>query len=122
MTRAVFDTNILIDYLNGVQEASDEFDLYEEALISSITQIEILVGAKTREEESSIRSFLGSFTILPVSRDVAEESVSVRRQHGMKVPDTIIYATARTEGTILVTRNSKDFKSGWPDVRVPYQI
>ena len=55
MTRAVFDTNILIDYLNGVQEASDEFDLYEEALISSFTQIEILVGAKTREEEASIR-------------------------------------------------------------------
>ena len=60
MKRAVFITNILIDYLNGVEEARTELDLYQEALISTITQIEVLVGAQTLEEEAAVRSFLVS--------------------------------------------------------------
>ena len=41
---AVFDTNIVIDALNGVSEADDEYARYERVLISRITWMEVLVG------------------------------------------------------------------------------
>ncbi len=34
---AIFDTNILIDALNGIAEADDEYSRYERALISCVT-------------------------------------------------------------------------------------
>ncbi len=43
--KAVFDTNILIDYLNGFKQAKKELSLYEEKLISVITRIEVMTGA-----------------------------------------------------------------------------
>ncbi len=42
---AVFDTNIVIDALNGVVQADAEFSLYERVLISRITWMEVLIGA-----------------------------------------------------------------------------
>lgn len=120
--KAVFDTNILIDYLNGVEGAAAELELYGDRLISVITQIEVLVGASGQEEERLIRRFLTSFKIKELSTTIAEGSVQLRREFGMKVPDAIVYATAREEGCILVTRNTKDFKPDWPDVREPYRL
>ena len=48
--KAVFDTNILIDYLNGIQQAKKEIDLYSHRLISSITWMEVLIGANEENE------------------------------------------------------------------------
>ena len=42
---AVFDTNIIIDALNGVAAADAEYSRYERVLISRITWMEVLVGA-----------------------------------------------------------------------------
>lgn len=120
--KAVFDTNILIDYLNGVQGAADELSLYQEKIISVITHIEVLVGVEDTDEEPAVRAFLASFRLSGLSEHIAEETVRLRRQHRMKVPDAIVYATARTEGCLLVSRNRKDFKPEWPDVRVPYDL
>jgi predicted nucleic acid-binding protein len=44
MVRALFDTNVLIDYLNGVEAAKKEMVLYEHHAISTITWMEVLVG------------------------------------------------------------------------------
>ena len=43
---AVFDTNIVIDALNGVPEVDDEYSRYQRVLISRITWMEVLVGAE----------------------------------------------------------------------------
>ncbi|KAF0093041.1 MAG: PilT protein domain protein [Puniceicoccaceae bacterium 5H] len=120
--KAVFDTNILIDYLNGYREAADELSRYEARLISIITYIEVLVGAKNAEEEQVLRGFLGSFALRELSSDVADVSVKLRQDHRLKISDAIVYASARVEGCLLVTRNTKDFRGEWPDVRVPYSL
>jgi predicted nucleic acid-binding protein len=120
--KAVFDSNILIDYLNGIPAAADELALYDEKVISVITFIEVLVGATNPKEEPLLRSFLSAFKVHELSSAVAELSVKLRKQHHLKVPDAIVYATARNEGCILVTRNTKDFNVDWPDVRAPYQV
>ena len=118
--KAVFDTNILIDYLNGIDNAKSEIDLYTERYISVITVIETLVGASTEEEETAIRRFLSTFRIKELSQSIAEISIQLRKENKLKVPDAIVYGTAKDEGCILVTRNTKDMKRDWPDIRVPY--
>lgn len=119
--KAVFDTNILIDYLNGVEEAKKELQLYKIRLISVISQIEVLVGVGD-EEEKLVRSFLSSFEVRDVTGRIAEEAVRIRKSTRMKVPDAIVYATGREEGCLVVSRNTKDLKAEWPDVRVPYEL
>jgi len=37
-----------------------------------------------------------------------------------KLPDAVIWATADSEGCILVTRNTKDFDGNHPMIRIPY--
>lgn len=119
---AVFDTNILIDYLNGERAAFTELSRYQSKFISVITHIEVLVGASNVQEEVVIRSFLASFKLKQLTADIAELASKIRQDHRMKIPDAIIYATAREEECILVTRNTKDLKENWPDIRVPYQL
>jgi hypothetical protein len=120
--KAVFDTNILIDYLNGIEAAQKELSQYRDRQISVITFIEVMVGAKESEEEKAIRGFLASFEVVELSAEIAQETISLRKSLRLKVPHAIVYATARSQGCILVSRNIKDLKPEWPDIRVPYQI
>ena len=120
--KAVFDTNILVDYLKGVRAAKEELEKYRVRQISIITFIEVMVGAKNAEEESAIRGFLATFEVLELSAEIAQEAISLRKELRLKIPDAIVYATARTQGCILVSRNSKELKQDWPDIRIPYRI
>ncbi|MDB4744429.1 type II toxin-antitoxin system VapC family toxin [Verrucomicrobia bacterium] len=122
LMRAVFDTCILIDYLRGIPAARKEFNLYEQKIISIITFIETLVGARTNQEENAIRALLNTFAVSNLNPSIAERSIKIRKEHHLKVPDAIVYATAKESGCILVTRNTKDFKSEWPDIRIPYLL
>ncbi|MBI3295748.1 MAG: PIN domain-containing protein [Deltaproteobacteria bacterium] len=117
---AVFDTNILIDYLNGDRRSKEEFERYDELHISIITQIEILVGARSGREEIELAGFLSRFKTHAIDGEMAKETVRVRRKFKMRIPDAIIKATAERLGYVLVTRNTKDFSRKWPDIRVPY--
>lgn len=118
--KAVFDTNILIDYLNGVEQAKQTILSYD-GMISVITKIEVLVGTK-EEERDAVLSFLKYFELIELNDDIAEKAVAIRQELRVKVPDAVIYATAQSKGTLLLTRNSKDFSPTRPDVHLPYSI
>ncbi|KAF1053451.1 MAG: tRNA(fMet)-specific endonuclease VapC [Stenotrophomonas maltophilia] len=120
MVKALFDTNILIDYLNGHEPARAELQLYEARAISVITWMEVLIGA-TPETEAATRAFLGSFTLLALDERIAERAVAIRRRLRIKLPDALIKATAEVDGRLLVSRNTRDFPASEPGVRVPYQ-
>ncbi len=121
MVRALFDTNILIDFLNGAPEARDEIGRYQDPAISIVTWMEVMVGAR-ETAGSTTRAFLARFEVIGVDEAVAEAAVRLRRSHRMKLPDAIIWASARTSGRLLVTRNTKDFPAGDPGVRAPYSL
>jgi predicted nucleic acid-binding protein len=118
----LFDTNILIDHLNGVTKATRQLKRSSHPAISMITWIEVMTGASSPAEEAVLRSFLLNFECLPVSIAVAERAAVVRRQMKVKMPDAIILATAEVAGRELVTRNVKDFAAGMRGVRVPYKV
>jgi predicted nucleic acid-binding protein len=118
--RALFDTCILIDYLNGVSGARREIEQHPDRLISSITWMEVLAGAHDEAEADVIEMFLRDFRVVELSRRIAREAVPLRTGHRLRLPDAIIWATARVEGAELITRNTKDFRRGTAGVRVPY--
>ena len=118
---AVFDTNIVIDALNGVAEADDEYSRYERVLISRVTWMEVLIGAEG--DDTELRDFLEShFEIIPLDLAVSETAVQLRREHRLRLPDAIIWATARVNDAVLVTRNTKDFKPEWDGIHLPYTL
>lgn len=118
--KALFDTNILVDYLAGREAAREELDRYRERLISAITWMEVLVGAHDEAEEDVLAMFLRDFRVVDVTRGIAREAVAIRRTDRIRLPDAIIWASARAESALLVTRNTKDFPKDHPFVRVPY--
>jgi hypothetical protein len=119
---AVLDTNILIDYLQGHRSAKRELSRYEHPAISLITWMEILVGAETEEEEHALRKFLSRLHLLQIEEDVAELAVSLRKTHRLRLPDAIIWSSAKSRNMILVTRNTRDFPADDPSIRVPYRL
>lgn len=46
--KVVLDTNVLVDYLQGIGSARDELAKYERPGISIITWMEVLIGAGRR--------------------------------------------------------------------------
>ena len=121
MVKALLDTNILIDYLNAVPQARAEIKKYDRCSISVVSWREVLVGAP-RDVENATRAFLDGFAMIALDDRVAERAVSLRRRHGIKLPDAIIWASADVNSLLLVTRNTKDFGDDLPGVRVPYRL
>lgn len=121
MVEPLFDTNILIDYLNAVPQAAEELDRYDTAAISIVTWMEVLAGAQPDLSDAT-RRFLAGFRIIFLETSIAERAVEIRRQYRIKLPDAVIWATAETNSMLLVTRNSKDFPTDAPGVRLPYVL
>jgi predicted nucleic acid-binding protein len=120
--KAVFDTNILVDYLGGSEAARAELARYRVRLFSIVTVIELMMGARDAREDAAIRGLLSSFEILELSAEIAQEAIVIRKELRLKIPDAIVYATARTQGCLLVSRNTRELKSDWPDIRIPYHL
>ena len=118
--KALFDTNILIDYLNGVPAAQQELARHRDRRISVMTWMEVLAGAHGADEEDVIEMFLRDFQVVEITRRIAREAIEIRRAHRARLPDAVIWASARTESALLVTRNTKDFPADDPGIRVPY--
>jgi len=120
-TPVLFDTNILIDYLRGISQARAEADKHSDRAVSIITWMEVMAGA-TAANEADTRKCLLNFYTLPLTAEVAERAVVLRRTGRIKLPDAVIQATAEAAGRVLITHNSREFPPGTPGVRIPYTL
>ena len=121
MVSTLFDTNILIDYLNGIPQARIELQRYSDKAISVITWMEVMVGA-TPETSKSSQHFLAGFTLIPLNEVVAERAVLIRQTKRVKLPDAIVWASAQVTNRLLITRNVKDMAEDEPGIRIPYHL
>lgn len=119
-----FDSNIIIDLFNGIEEARSELRRTSSGgiWISRMVWIEVMSkGSDARLRE--IEKFLSELSIDEVDPEIAARAAMMRRERPrLKSPDAIIHATAQLRGRILVTRNVKDFPASMPGIRVPYTI
>ena len=119
--KAVWDSNIVIDLLNGIPQARVQAKQYNVS-ISVITYSEVLTGAIRRNTYKEVLNFLKTMEVIPLDAPIAALAAEVRVEKGIKLPDAIIYATAKFLGLLLVTRNTKDFNKADVLIRVPYEI
>ncbi|NGZ86797.1 PIN domain-containing protein [Duganella aceris] len=130
---ALFDSNILIDALRGVDQAMIELHYFKHIAISSITWMELIAkplaeeaaGRITAAEMLAARTFIATFSVIHTNDAIMFEAAAVRAdsmRHPPKIhlPDAIIQATANVTGRLLVTRNRKDFRGN--NLRFPYDL
>ncbi len=119
---AVVDTNVLIDFVNGATPARAELARYETVTISVISWIEVMAGAGDDADAQRLRDFLATFELQDLTPAIADRAAGIRRASRLRLPDAIIRATADALGQILVTRNTRDFDSRDPGIRIPYRV
>ena len=118
---ALMDTNVLVDYLQGRPEAAEEFERYHEVLVSAVSVAELVVGAGTPAKIAAVDALVRSCRVVPVDETVARDAGSIRRGGRLRLPDALVWACARAEGALLVTRDD-GFPADAPDVRMPYRL
>jgi predicted nucleic acid-binding protein len=101
----LLDTDVLIDHLRGARRLVVGKD---SPSYSVITRTELFAGRAS--EEAAVGKVLAPFRELEVDRPVAELAGRLRREHGVRIADALIAATALVHGLALVTRNRKDFE------------
>ena len=119
------DTNILIDYLRGLDGAVNFLENLEEPLyISSLTVAELYAGVREGKERKILNTFITAFEILPVNENIARKGGLFRRDygksHGTDLIDSILAASAQTINAKLVTLNKKHFPM-LAEIVIPYK-
>ncbi|WP_238993793.1 type II toxin-antitoxin system VapC family toxin [Calothrix sp. PCC 6303] len=113
MMKYLFDSNILIYHLRGSlnQRGSDLIleGLTGEGAYSIISKIELLGFNQTPAEEQQARLFLSGLQELELTSDIAEQTIQLRKNYKIKLPDAAIAATAIIHQLTLITRNTSDF-------------
>jgi len=105
----LFDTNALIYLLKGKSKQLPIND-GDNILISFITKIELLSHNSTPEEEKNINKILENCDIFFIDDDLINKTVDIRKTYGLKLPDSIIAATALRENATLITSDSQIIK------------
>jgi len=111
------DTNVLIDFLDGIQSTEKLFTSIKNGKINSnistLVECELFSTKKIDELEKykeSVDRLLFLFDIISIDRIIAKKAGELRRKYKIKTPDAIIAATAiLTKNKILITNNKKDF-------------
>ncbi|MCU0470674.1 MAG: type II toxin-antitoxin system VapC family toxin [Arcicella sp.] len=109
--RYLIDTNVIIDFsenrlpLNAKLFVAEAID--NEPNISIINKIELLGFSLITSE---IIEFTDSATIINLTEDIANQTIALRKERKIKLPDAIIAATALINSLTLISRNTKDFE------------
>lgn len=123
--RYLVDTNAIIDFLNGkLPEAGRDLLADVEPVISIISKIELFSSANIPKEELlRLQALMEIALIYPLTDIIAENAIILRQTYRIKLPDTIIAATALTHNLVLITRNVSDFdKIKGLDVIDPHKL
>ncbi|MDR2144642.1 MAG: PIN domain-containing protein [Treponema sp.] len=119
--RFVLDSTVAIDLLNGLPSSKRIKAKLEHAgvYVSVITRIEMLsFPNSTPEIESRIKNFLKSVKVVPINRNVERNTILLRRSKKLKIPDSIIAATALTLQAAIISRDDHFIRLNWPGLPV----
>jgi len=122
------ETNAVIEFLSGtLPESGNKWMqlIIENShhYLSVINQIELLGYNGTSLEMQPLEDFVQYSSVLPLSEEVAQMTIQLRKTRKIKLPDAIVAATAIVFDLTLVTRNIADFeKIEGPTCRNPHLI
>lgn len=108
------DTCVIIDFMNNRSPMlNDLINSNVILFVNSIIEMELLQGARDKNELRRIEKKLESFRLLNMQQtifDLATQFIrEYRLSHGLALPDAVIGATAIYYQMPLYTYNRKDF-------------
>ncbi|MGB9889902.1 MAG: type II toxin-antitoxin system VapC family toxin [Anaerolineae bacterium] len=113
----LIDTDVLIDAARGMSAALaylKRIEEQEQASISIITEMELIVGCRNKRELRALERFLAHFRVIPVNPQISSTAVELLRQyrlsHGLLIADALIAATALFLEIPLLTKNQSDYR------------
>lgn len=112
--RFLVDTDVIIEYLRGRDEAVRYLESLEGDLcVSAITVAELYSGVKGDDEESALERFLDAFEVVPVDRALARLGglcwQRYQPAHGTGLADAIVAMSAESAHATLVTFNARHY-------------
>lgn len=114
MKKILIDTDILIDFLRGREDARSyllEISKNHHPCCSVITIAEIYAGMRKSEEEKTT-VLLDSLIVISITEEIAKIAGEFKREtkiQNLELDDCLIAATALAEKAILATKNSKHY-------------
>ena len=112
----LFDTDVIIWALRRNDKAVRKIDSTEVLQISAVTYMELLKGARDKQELRNLKQTLQmlSFEIIPISENISHRAMIYIEEYGlssgMDLPDALIAATAVENDFTLCTANDKHYK------------
>ncbi len=111
------DSDILIDFSRRRSEAIELLRRLESeysVLISDISRMELMVGARDKRELAIVTTSLNRYGRLPLTEVISSRAVELihayRLSHGLMIADALIAASALSWDAGLVTKNRRDFR------------
>ncbi|GAB4500277.1 MAG: hypothetical protein OHK0052_16500 [Anaerolineales bacterium] len=115
--KILIDTDIFIDVGREVPQAVTYLQKAEAQtviLVSTITQMELMIGCQNKSELRKVEHFLRRYEIAPTSEEISEIAVTLlykyRLSHGLLIADAIIAATAINLNAAFASKNQKDYR------------
>lgn len=114
----VADTDVLIDFLQGVSPGADRVALelqHGRLATTAVSRFELLAGARTGRQRRLVRDLLSALATLPLDSDAADRAAEVRRRledtgTGIGMGDSLIAGTVLARDGVLLTRNRRHFE------------
>ncbi len=110
----MLDTNVLVYHVAGDPAATrflNETIARRSFCLSILSVIDFLGWhGHTDDEFIECKELIELATILPVSKEVADKAIELRRAKRIKLADAVIASTALVNNLSLVTTNIRDFK------------
>ena len=108
------DTDLLVDFLRGFDEATALVNaLSDRIILSSIVVAELYAGVRGDSERTALDDFVSLFRVAPVDARIARAGGLYRRDfgksHGVGLADALLAATAEVEGAELKTLNVRHY-------------
>ena len=126
-SRWLFDTDVLVDYLRGVEKSVPFLKKTMKSsfcALSTISVAELYVGVREGKERAILDQFIQEFHIVAVDEHIAQQGGLYRRDygksHGVGLADALIAATAQVLDVKLITLNKKHYPM-LKNVYVPYK-
>jgi predicted nucleic acid-binding protein len=110
------DTDVLVWYLRGNQNAYDLIHSIGEFAISAVTYMELVQGMRNKEELRNLKRALKQWKIKTIYMNTEISALALFYveeyflSHSMQLADALIGATCATHGMTLYTANDKHYR------------
>ena len=101
------DTNVLLYFLRGDKEVV-EMLAYRQLTISFVTELELLAFPDlTQSEEIAIKGLISNCQLIGVNDEIKRLTIELRKNCKLKLPDSIVAATAMYAELPLITADKQ---------------